>query len=148
MGRRFVRLRGAFRGFQVEVGALQRQLAVRRLDQHIGEDRDGVAAFDDAMDVSESLEQDRTLDGDFIAGIPACLRVHARLDLRRRLPPWGRGHCQAVSANARAEGSGANGRDWGPRRRGSGLSREFIGVCARSGICDGGPPPTTFFSPR
>ena len=50
---------------EVEIGAFERQLAVLRLDQHIGEDRDGVAPLDDAMDVPKRLEQDRTLDGDF-----------------------------------------------------------------------------------
>ena len=50
---------------EVEIGALQRHLAVGRLDQHVGEDGNGVALLDDAMHVSQSLEQDRTLDGDF-----------------------------------------------------------------------------------
>ncbi len=53
-----------FGRLEVEVGAFQRHLAVGRLDQHVGEDRDGVAAFDDAVDVAESLEQDGPLDGD------------------------------------------------------------------------------------
>ena len=35
-----------------------------RLDQHVGEDRDGVAPFDDAMDVAQRLEQGGSLDGD------------------------------------------------------------------------------------
>ena len=59
-----------FGRLEVEVGALQRQSAVRGLDQHVGQDRDRVAPLDDAMDVSQSLEQDRTLDGDLHREIP------------------------------------------------------------------------------
>ena len=49
---------------EVEIRALERQFAVLGLDQHISEDRNGVAPLDDAMHVSQSFEQDRTLDGD------------------------------------------------------------------------------------
>ena len=39
---------------EVEIGALQRQFAALGLDQHIGEDRNGVAPLDDAMHVSQA----------------------------------------------------------------------------------------------
>ncbi len=50
---------------EVEVGAFERQLPVGRFDQHVGEDRDRIATLDNAVNVPEGLEQDRTLDGDF-----------------------------------------------------------------------------------
>jgi hypothetical protein len=49
---------------EVEIRALQRQFAVTCFDQHIGEDRNGVAPLDDAMHVPKRFKQDRTLDGD------------------------------------------------------------------------------------
>ena len=54
-----------FRRFEIEVGALQREPALVRLDQHVGEDRDRVAALDDAMDMAERLQQGGSLDSDF-----------------------------------------------------------------------------------
>ena len=53
-----------FGRLKVEIGALQREFPVACLDQHIGEDRDGVAPLDDAMHVPKRFKQDRTLDGD------------------------------------------------------------------------------------
>ena len=51
--------------FEIEVGGLQAELALLGLDQHIGQDRDGVAPFDHAVDVAQRLQQFGTLDGDF-----------------------------------------------------------------------------------
>ena len=84
---------------EVEVGALQRQPAVPGLDQHVGEDRDGVAPLDDAMDVPKRFKQDRTLDGDLH-------RMKSQVSLTRNAPrKRGRGLCQGVSAGARAQKS-------------------------------------------
>ena len=78
-------------GLEVEIGAFERQSAVLGLDQHIGEDRDGVAPLDDAMHVPQSFEQDRTLDGDLH-------RLKSQQSLTcalpgggRTLPRWGPG---------------------------------------------------------
>ncbi len=105
--------RRRFGRLEVEVGALQRQLAVARLDQHVGEDRDGVAPLDDAMDVAQSLEQGRSLYGDFHRSILDCRAAFCRRRAafaqrvaapRLSAPPYraGRGLCQGVSRRARA----------------------------------------------
>ena len=41
----------------VEVGRRQPELAVTRLEQHVGEDRNGVAPLDDALHMGERLEE-------------------------------------------------------------------------------------------
>ena len=64
--------RAAGRGFRgkrlrhlkVEVGGLQRQPRVFGADQHVAEDRNGVAALDHAMDVAQRLQELRAFDGD------------------------------------------------------------------------------------
>ena len=48
---------------EVEVGRLQRQLAAVGAQQHVGQDRDGVAPLDDAVHVAEGVEEVRSLDG-------------------------------------------------------------------------------------
>ena len=81
---------------EVEIGALQRDLAVGGLDQHVGENGDRIAPFDDAMHVSQSLEQDRTLNGDLH-------RRNSELFVTTDgAPSQGRGLCQGVPASARA----------------------------------------------
>ena len=49
---------------EIEVGRLQRQLAAFGAQQHIGEDRDGIAPLDHAMHMTERFQQLRALDGD------------------------------------------------------------------------------------
>ena len=61
-GRGFRRQR--FSHLEVEVGRLQRQFCVFGADQHVAEDRDGVAALDHAMDVAQRFQQLRAFDGD------------------------------------------------------------------------------------
>ena len=61
-GRGFRRQR--FGHLEVEVGRLQRQPGVFGADQHVAEDRDGVAALDHAMDVAQRFQQLRAFDGD------------------------------------------------------------------------------------
>src|SRR6185295_9031238 len=56
--------RQRFGHLQVEVGRLQRQAGIFGADQHIAEDRDGVAALDHAMDVAQRFQQLRAFDGD------------------------------------------------------------------------------------
>ena len=61
-GRGFRRQR--FGHLEVEVGRLQRQLGVFGADQHVAEDRNGVAALDHAMDVAQRFQELRAFDGD------------------------------------------------------------------------------------
>ena len=56
---------GDFGRLQIEVGGFQFELAVFRLDQHVGQDRDRVAALHDAVDVAQRLQESGALDGDF-----------------------------------------------------------------------------------
>ena len=56
--------------FELEIGGLERQLGMICLDQHIGENRNGVAAFDHAMDMTERFQQRGAFDGDFHVFIP------------------------------------------------------------------------------
>ena len=51
--------------FEIEIGRLQAELALVGLDQHVGEDRDGIAALDHAMHVAQRLQQFGALDGHF-----------------------------------------------------------------------------------
>ncbi len=50
--------------FEVEVGRLQAQAGVLRPQEHIAENGDRIAAFDDAMNVAQRLQQLCALDGD------------------------------------------------------------------------------------
>ena len=54
--------RHAVDDLHVEVGRLQRQLVALGAQEHVGEDRDGVAPLDDAMDVVERLQEVRPFD--------------------------------------------------------------------------------------
>ncbi len=56
--------RQRFGHLEVEVGRLQRQPGVFGADQHVAENRDGVAALDHAMDVAQRFQQLRAFDGD------------------------------------------------------------------------------------
>jgi hypothetical protein len=58
-----------FRHLEVEVGRLQRQAGIFGTDQHIAENRDGVAALDHAMDMAQRFQELRTLDGDLHSNI-------------------------------------------------------------------------------
>ncbi len=49
---------------EVEVGGFERQPRVLGADQHVAEDRNGVAAFDHAMDVAQRFQELRAFDGD------------------------------------------------------------------------------------
>ena len=49
----------------VEVGGAQVERAVGRLEQHVGEDRVGVAPLDDAMHMAQRFEQMVALERDF-----------------------------------------------------------------------------------
>ena len=57
------------RHLEIEVGRLQRQFGVFGADQHIAEDRDGVAAFDHAVDMAQRFQELRALDGDLHSNI-------------------------------------------------------------------------------
>ena len=67
-----------FGHLEVEVGGLQRQPRVFGADQHVAEDRNGVAALDHAMDVAQRLQQLRAFDGD--------LHCNTRLILKMEKP--------------------------------------------------------------
>ena len=49
----------------VHVGRGQGQAPLLGADQHVRQDRDGVAALDDVLDVGQGAEQDGALDGQF-----------------------------------------------------------------------------------
>ncbi len=51
--------------FEIEIGRLQNQSPRARLQQHIGQNRDRIAAFYDAVNVAERLLKRRPLDRDF-----------------------------------------------------------------------------------
>ena len=55
----------SFDDLDVEIGGGQLQLPLGRLDHHIGEDRDRVAPFDDALDMAERLQKGAAFDVDF-----------------------------------------------------------------------------------
>lgn len=52
-----------------------RQPSLARFDQDVGQDGYGIAALDDAVDVSERLEQGGSLHGDFHRIIPILERL-------------------------------------------------------------------------
>ena len=59
-----------FRRLEVEIGRLQRQLALARLEQDVRQDRDRVAPLDDAMHMPQSLQQGRSLQRHLHRNIP------------------------------------------------------------------------------
>ena len=54
-----------FRHFEIKIGRLQNKLAVGRLQKHVGEDRDCVTAFDDAVHVAQRFEKRCSFESDF-----------------------------------------------------------------------------------
>jgi len=50
---------------EIHVGRRQSKRTVGGLDQHVGEDRDGVAPFDDALHMRQGLQEGAALDGKF-----------------------------------------------------------------------------------
>ena len=56
-----------FGHFKIEIGRLEEQRSALRLDQHIGQDRDGVAALHHAMDMAKRLQKRRAFESDFHA---------------------------------------------------------------------------------
>ena len=74
--------RDRFVDLKVEVGGHQPQRPVlARLDQHVGEDRDGVPPLHDRLDVAQALEEGRPLNRRFhVAKAPSSATLgHARL---------------------------------------------------------------------
>ena len=57
--------REPFGHFEIEIGRLEEQRAALRLEKHVGQDRDGVAALHHAMDVAERLQKRRAFESDF-----------------------------------------------------------------------------------
>jgi hypothetical protein len=55
---------GRLGDFEVEVGSLHLQDRARRVQEHVGQDRDRVAAFDHAVDVVQRLEEVRPFEDD------------------------------------------------------------------------------------
>jgi hypothetical protein len=55
--------RQRFRHLEIKVGGLQRQPRIFGADQHVAEDRNGVAPLDHAMDVAQRLQELRAFDG-------------------------------------------------------------------------------------
>ena len=64
-----IRRRG-FGRLQVEVGRFQRQPPLARFDQHVRQDRDGIAPLDDAMHMPQGFEHRRSLQRDLHRNIP------------------------------------------------------------------------------
>ena len=59
-----------------EVGAGQRQLAVLDLHQQVGQDRQGLPAFDDVDDLRQRLQEDFALQAETHADpLPLCLAL-------------------------------------------------------------------------
>jgi hypothetical protein len=50
---------------EIEIGCFQRELRFFRADQDVGEDRNGIAPLDHAMDMSKRFEELGPLDRDF-----------------------------------------------------------------------------------
>ena len=57
---------------EVEVGGLEAERRLLGPHQHVGEDRNGVAPLDHAMDVAQRLQQLGALDGDLHGEPPRC----------------------------------------------------------------------------
>ena len=62
----------------VEIGRLQRQPGVFGADQHVAQNRDGVATLDHAMDVAQRFQQLRAFDGDLHCNTRQILRWKSR----------------------------------------------------------------------
>ena len=87
-GRGFRRQR--LRHLEVEVGGFQRQPGALGADQHVAQDRNGVAALDHAMDVAQRLQELRALDGDLHSNtrlIPKMEKPGGPKGAPRRLKP-------------------------------------------------------------
>src|SRR5262249_17905978 len=54
----------------IEVGRFEGELRFLRLDQHVGENWNGIAPLDHAVDMAERLQQRCAFDGDFHVSIP------------------------------------------------------------------------------
>jgi len=55
--------RQRLRHFEIKVGGFERQPPVLGAEQHVTEDRNGVAAFDHTMDVAQRFQELRAFDG-------------------------------------------------------------------------------------
>ena len=53
---------------EVEIGGLERELRLVRADQHVGENRDGIAPLHDPVHMAQGSQQLGALDGDFHDG--------------------------------------------------------------------------------
>ena len=100
--------RDGLRNLEIEVGRLEGELRFVRLDQHIRQNWDGVAALDHAVDMAERLQQRCAFDGD--------------LHLSVRLLAWKRGvgkwRVWPLCARAAAPLAGTYQRIWRPLRPG------------------------------
>ena len=75
--------RERLRNLQIKVGGLQRQPRAFSPDQHIAEDRNGVAALDHAVDVAQRFQELRTFDGNLHCNTRLILRWKSRAAGRR-----------------------------------------------------------------
>ena len=75
--------RQRFRHLKVKVGGLQRQPRVFGADKHVAEDRNGVAALDHAMDVTQRFQELRAFDGNLHCNTRLILRWKSRAAGRR-----------------------------------------------------------------
>ena len=57
--------RDGFDDLDVQIGGGELQRALGRLDHHVREDRDGVAPFDDALNMAQRLQKSAAFDVDF-----------------------------------------------------------------------------------
>ena len=55
----------AFRDFKIKIGGPELEVSIGGLQQDIGQDRDGVAPFDDAVHMAQRLEKRRSFESDF-----------------------------------------------------------------------------------
>jgi hypothetical protein len=69
---------------EVEVGGLQRQPPAFGADQHVAQDRNGVAALDHAMDVAQRFQELRALDGNLHCNTRLILRWKSRAAQKAR----------------------------------------------------------------
>ena len=102
------RRRGPVRSPRGRGRCFQRHLPVARLDQHVGEDRDGVAPFDDAVDVAERLEQERTRSMVTFIAISQSPCPHDAA--MRSLSVRARALCRFERASATLQGAGPRAR--------------------------------------
>ena len=57
--------RRAFGDLDVHVGGVQREVALGRIQTDVGEDGDGVAAFDNALHMTQGFKKGSPLDDEF-----------------------------------------------------------------------------------